>query len=314
MKNKKAKEKQTLSFNNSNGKCRNLTEKSYIKIGGFLKINLLIIPVFYAAVRFGYLNLILTAYITALLHESFHMGAMKILKIPVKELIFQPFGLCAATHQTAFDSSKKELAVALAGPFFNFFAAAFFLIFKPFVPFEKYRFFITLNLAMGIFNLIPALPLDGGRALKSILTMHFGVIRAYNFMLCLSKIIIFFILFSSCALLLYAPFNFQLILTGVFLLCNLSAEQSTLSKIILSDILNKKFQKNTNTPIPIKHFAANKNSPARQILKLLSFDYTVEMSVLDTNGKLLCHLSESEIINFLIKNGIRAKFDDLRQK
>ena len=299
--------------NSNKNKVRNtlFNNFKYIKIGNFLKINVLIVPIIYAAIRFDYLNLILAAYITALMHEFFHIAAMKILKVPVKEIIIQPFGICAVMKAASAENSKKELAIALAGPFFNFSAVLFFLMFKSIISYEKYEFFILLNLAMGIFNLIPALPLDGGRALKAIISLNSGVIRAYNFMIALSRIIIFALLFLSAAALILSPFNFQLILTGVFLLCSLSFEQETLSRIILSDILNKKSSANQNSPLPVKCIAASKNAPARQILKFLSFDYLLEITVTGENGELVAHATESEIINLLMNRGIRSKFGDI---
>lgn len=77
----------------------------------------------------------------------------------------------------------QELWVALAGPTVNVFIAAFiFAWLKLTAPVEPFRlvpitadlFFerlLVVNLIMVAFNLIPALPMDGGRVLRAVLAM-----------------------------------------------------------------------------------------------------------------------------------------------
>lgn len=294
-------------------KIKKLFNENYLYITLFkkIRINLLLIPLFYSAYSFGFTELLILSYITAVIHECFHIIAMCFLHIPIKKVDIQPFGVCVYLKNVSVFSSYKEAIVAISGPLFNFLAALALTIIKPYFPSHYLDFTIYINLAMGVFNLIPALPLDGGRVLKSLLSINFGIIKAYNFMLTLSRAIIFAILAISIILLLFTSFNFSLILIGIFLLSNITYEEKNLNHIILKDILYSKEQNKLKTPLNTKVFTVSSDIPARCILKLLSFDYCIELLITDYNGRIIYYATETEIINLLIKKGIRAKFSEL---
>ena len=69
-----------------------------------------------------------------------------------------------------FRSPRRDSAiVAFAGPASNFAAAIVFsLIFRLF-PSEIFLFLVTINLVLGLFNLIPVPPLDGYKVLLGLL-------------------------------------------------------------------------------------------------------------------------------------------------
>lgn len=78
---------------------------------------------------------------------------------------------------------KKDMVwVGLAGPLANIILAVVISIILKlnfyFLPVEILRYFITLNLVLAIFNLIPIPPLDGSRVLMGLLPSHLG----YNYM------------------------------------------------------------------------------------------------------------------------------------
>ncbi len=283
----------------------------YINIFKKVRINLLIIPVFYSAYKFGFFGLLALSYLTALFHELSHVAAMKICRISAKRLDVQPFGICAYLNNVSVFSSYKEAFIAVCGPLFNFSAAAVLFILKSYINFSYLEYLIYINLSMGVFNLLPALPLDGGRIFRSLLSMKFGIIKAYNFMLSLSKKIIVLILAFGIIIILFVPFNFSLLLISVFLLSNVTAEEKCLNRIILKDILSAKEKPKTNVPLETKAVTVFKGAPAKSILKLLSFDYFLEILITDQNGRIIYTASESEVISLLVNLGIRSKFSDL---
>lgn len=284
----------------------------FLNIFDKIKINLFIIPFFYLSFILGFFELLLISFITALIHECFHILAMKTFNVPVKNIEIQPFGVCAHLCSISVYNSFKEAFIALSGPFYNFVAAFILSLISKHINSEYINFAIKINLSMGIFNLIPALPLDGGRILRSFLCMKFGILKAYNFMLHISNRLIFLMLLSGVIILLFAPFNFSLILISAFLLSNITNEEKSINHIILKEILETKDKTNIKVPRYTKVITVSENTLAKCIFRLLSFDYYLFFVILKNDGKIKAYASENEILDLLFKKGIRAKFSDIK--
>ena len=106
---------------------------------------------------------------TLLLHETAHMLAAKRVGVTVTELKLLPFGASMRTEQT--DVPLQEATVVCAGPLANFAAAgtcALWMLFSTRAhPVSEPL--LLFNLAMGLWNLLPVFPLDGGRLLRALL-------------------------------------------------------------------------------------------------------------------------------------------------
>ncbi|MEM8882515.1 MAG: site-2 protease family protein [Planctomycetota bacterium] len=110
-----------------------------------------------------------------LLHEYGHALAARRYGIPTRSITLLPFGGIAALERVPTEP-RRELVVALAGPAVNVLIA---LVLLPVVWLTGYGMtLLVTNIALVVFNLIPAFPMDGGRVLRALLALRTSRLRA----------------------------------------------------------------------------------------------------------------------------------------
>lgn len=113
-------------------------------------------------------------FVCVLLHELAHALVARAYKLKVKSITLFLFGGMAEIDQE-MKRPGVEFQIASAGPLASLLLAGFtFLLALPFrastEPVEAVLDYLVIsNLLLGIFNLIPGFPLDGGRVLRSVI-------------------------------------------------------------------------------------------------------------------------------------------------
>lgn len=158
---------------------------------------------------------VLMAY--AIIHELGHLICGIILKLKPETFNITPFGLQISfkpdidLYNTKVKNGTKlcikKMVLALAGPLTNFAIAFILIIINNIGANTSYLLLgetaIYANILIGIFNLIPIYPLDGGRILKEIISIKSGIKKSYYYINKISNITIICIMFISSILLLY---------------------------------------------------------------------------------------------------------------
>jgi stage IV sporulation protein FB len=101
----------------------------------------------------------------ALVHELAHLLVGILLKLKPKSAQIMPFGFSIYFEDYSKQYEIKKILIALAGPVINLVLVVMGCIYN-----WKEQI-IYANLLIGLFNLIPLYPLDGGRILKYILKL-----------------------------------------------------------------------------------------------------------------------------------------------
>ncbi len=114
-------------------------------------------------------------------HELAHCWVARRRGIPIAGITLFIFGGVARMKMEP-DRPSDELRMALAGPAFSIAAAIFFWLvwgaqILPALWSELARYLAIANIVVALFNLVPAFPSDGGRALRAILWMWTGSLQ-----------------------------------------------------------------------------------------------------------------------------------------
>lgn len=117
---------------------------------------------------------------SVLLHEFGHALTARRYGIRTRRIVLWPMGGVAQLEENP-QTPKQELVIALAGPAVNFAIAAALWAVVNVVGLPAYGLLASLmvaNLTLGVFNLVPAFPMDGGRVLRAFLATRIGGRRA----------------------------------------------------------------------------------------------------------------------------------------
>ncbi|MEV6049971.1 site-2 protease family protein [Streptomyces sp. NPDC052107] len=111
-------------------------------------------------------------YASVLVHELAHTVAAIRFKLPVRRIQLQFFGGVSEIEKEA-ETPGREFVLAFVGPLLSLvLAGLFYLAMKPVepgtVPGVLLAGLMISNLIVAIFNLLPGLPLDGGRMLRAV--------------------------------------------------------------------------------------------------------------------------------------------------
>lgn len=206
-----------------------------------LKINWLFLVVVVLFALVGELPSALTAFLVVFLHELGHIIVAKFSGLGISEIELLPFGGVAVFEDLLEIDYRLELKVALAGPLVNFFLILMAIILTRYqlLELELALFFIQYNLCIGLFNLLPALPLDGGRVFRAALVPWKGYWQATHLILRLTRLLALMIGVGAFYLWIVG-YGGVLSLLAAFFVYFAALKESEVSIFILIKYLTKK--------------------------------------------------------------------------
>ena len=260
---------------------------------GKVEIQLLTILLFAISLFFDFFEMLLAAYCITALHECAHVLVAKMCKVPIDGVEVLPFGITMRVRDECIVKPYDEIKISLAGPVCNFLTA----FFTYGLWWGVYRdYIITSSMAMGIFNLLPALPLDGGRILRAVLVKRLGHIRATTVAFKVTRVTALLIAIAGLYIVYATGFNFSFLLIGVFLLANLTEERKRANTIIMKDILYSRKKLASQGALRADILVADVNEKAFSVIENLSYDRYYMVNVINSRMDVLKVVTETEII------------------
>lgn len=127
-------------------------------------------------------GIMLMAVIAAAVHEGGHIVACKLMRGRVEQLTLSMVGAELRFDYPVVLSYGRENLILLAGAMANLLMGAILFFFGAYQ-------ITCIMVALGIFNLLPVTPLDGGRVMFNVLSEHFGLVWATRGTLVVSSVV-----------------------------------------------------------------------------------------------------------------------------
>jgi len=243
--------------------------------------------------------------VAVLFHEIAHAEVAEKLGYRLRKLNLNPYG---ASLIGDFEGVKPrdEIFIALAGPLTNIaliiISVALWWIFPSSYFITQY--FVTANIFIAFFNLIPVFPLDGGRVLLAALSLRMPRNKAYR------KMRIFGFIAAGLMISLFVVFallgfiNLTFAITGTFIfISSLIPDKSSYYQRLYSVALRSK---NLKRGLIVREIIIGENATILSLTRLLSNTYFTNFIIVDSNFNVLLKINEFELERLSLERGMDA--------
>jgi stage IV sporulation protein FB len=272
--------------------------------GTRLSIGLPIIIIATLFAIFGSLTQLLAILFALAIHETAHILVSRGLSANIKSIDIQPLG-ARITLQNDICSSGDECAIAAAGPLCSFFAACACMAVITVMPQLKPGLdaFIDMNMTLALVNLLPALPLDGGRILRALLSYLFTLRTATKIAAGIGIILGVCMCGAGGYLLVEGRVNPTLLGIGLLLLFSAIKDFRISSVRQFENITKKQKILRRGDIINVKNILIYKHLSAMSALsRIVPGRYNIFM-VVDECMEVIGSISEQKLLDGIIKYG-----------
>ncbi len=232
----------------------------------------------------------LNTILAVIIHEAVHLIAANNRGYQFRNITLMPYGGTIACCEKI--QKDDETFISLIGPISNILIAFILIAFWWLVP-ESYYFtnnFVVSNMTIGLFNLIPAYPLDMSRVILSITknkTKALKILRLLGVILgCFS--LIFFIIS------IFYTINITFFIIGIVF--TVSATFGIKKEYEMNCINRLGIVKNTQLPIEKKTVIVDSNIPIVRLTRLLSPNVIYTFEIVE-NGNIIKTISEERLVD-----------------
>jgi len=268
------------------------------QIGGVrIRVSLWLLPLGALAVWLGDGGTLLVMALCVTVHELAHAVTARALGLGVQELELMPFGGVARLTSTVVRGPGTEIAVALAGPVASLALAFLFSYLERQTALRGAWMgaLIRNNAALAYFNLLPALPLDGGRVLRALLCRPLGFARATRVSAGLGMGAGAAVFALGVYGAMRGIWNLSILACGAFL-CVAAWREGRESAYVLGRSLTLNRRALRRGAVPVRKLAAMGDTPLRLVLREMVPGQYHEVSVLDPALRTMGRLDEGGLL------------------
>ncbi|EES73050.1 peptidase, M50 family [Paenibacillus sp. oral taxon 786 str. D14] len=260
----------------------------------------------------GHFLELLALFTIVFVHEMGHVFAARMYDIKVLSVQMLPFGGVAVMEDAGDLTAGREMVIALAGPLQNLLLIGASLLLHAVGiwdgPFLSY--FIQSNLLIALFNLLPILPLDGGKisqALCSLVMPYYATLLwSYRISLLFSALLV---AYSFLPLWLgLGGMQLNLLLIGLFLLYSNLTDYRNIPYRFIRFLVNRdrSFSRHLLSGTLAQPIVAEKTKPLDHILRLFKREKYHFIYVMNQQGNIVAVVPEQRVISSFLQGGSGA--------
>ena len=247
--------------------------------------------------------------LVAVLHEFGHYCVAEKLGYRLVKLQLLPYGAVISGDLNGL-RFKDEIAVAIAGPILNILLAFAFLALWWLLPdlYPLTQTAMQANLSLGLINLIPAYPLDGGRVLRASLSRILSAKKA----LLITRLTAIILALGLVGLFIYSAvvrsINFSLLFFASFVL--VGAFSKSKDNVYIKYYCQFE-QKKLKRGMEVVVLCFCENSTVKDLLQRVKGESLYEVRVLDSSGKTKKTFSPKRVLEIISSCDIYQKLDSI---
>lgn len=258
----------------------------------------------------------LTVFGIVLLHEMGHVAAARGYGVQVQEVELLPFGGVARLEGLIETDPGVEAGIAVAGPLTNGFLLALGGVMYSFdgVPREWLEFFMWTNGAVAAINLVPALPLDGGRLYRAYRARRVGYRRATYEAIRLGRVLSGIMLVGGAAGVYVGRVAVSLPILALFMLLASVKEQRTTAYVFMAYLARKHEELIRFGSMEASSLAARKDATVKEVVDRFVPNKFHVVWVLDGAGEPIGIATEGAVLDALFDEGPDTLLGAVRQR
>ena len=254
----------------------------------------------------NFLVTVIMVVISIIIHEYAHVLAVKFMGGKIERVGFFPLGMMARARRLERLHGWERYVIYAAGSAANF-ALAFWAGATSHISYVGVAWLDSLafyNIVLGVFNLTPVLPLDGGRILWQFLGNRIGILRANRIMKHLGIWVAWAFIFLGMVQVVLFSYNITLLCAGIFI----GKKNKILSEELQAAFhlaLDGKNSSQRARTLPVKEIHVSAQTPIKHALERLSGDYFIDFRIKNER------LREQTLIKYVFKNGINGTLEEI---
>ena len=242
--------------------------------------------------------------LAVLLHEVAHALAARLMNTPVEEIELLPFGGAARLKQLWTLRPSQQILVALAGPVCNLLlmsagaALGFWGLMRPVQVGE----FMKINLALMLFNLLPALPLDGGRVLCALLSPRLGTERAVRVGIWMGRALAGVMALAAAWGLTRGTLNLTLVFGALYLCVSANREKFQASGAAMRSLADRSSEIERQKALPVTTLCILEGLSPRQAAAMMRPGRVYRFLVVNAAMQVVGMVEDREIFKALMRD------------